>query len=291
MPVVPHPSFAEPPERAVLWRYMDLAKFCALLTGGQLWFPTAEALATDDPHEAILPPGNYAHRSWSGPSDVPSADLAKIEGTSYGPHDWNLNYKIEREKQNRDMNIRRMFIYRRSYFVSCWHGLSYESAAMWKIYGAPGPGIAVETTVGCLKKALAGNAEDLYLGYVRYVNDATDIVDTTNGFNAALTKRAHFGYEHEVRVIYSSGAWADIPGVIWDPQSGFFRESPLLDQYERRPQPIGRSFPVDLQELIKGVWVSPYSQPWYDDVVRKLCSTFGVGATLRRSKLLAAPPR
>ena len=162
---------------------------------------------------------------------------------------------------------------------------------MWKIYGAPGPGIAVTTTAEKLKVALSENPEHLYLGRVRYVESDGERVDTTNVFNAALTKRSPFSYEHEVRMVYSSGAWGDMPSPTFNSVTGFFEESPLLDRYETRPQPIGRNFRVDLQRLISGVWVSPYSPPWYDDVVRKLCATYGFEATLRRSELLSLPAR
>jgi hypothetical protein len=60
--ILPHPSFLEPDENAALWRYVDLAKFCALITSGTLWFSNAETLAQEDPHEGVLPLANFAHR-------------------------------------------------------------------------------------------------------------------------------------------------------------------------------------------------------------------------------------
>ena len=143
---------------------MDLAKFAALITSGQLWFSNAEVLAGEDPQEATLQPLNFAHRSWRTAADVPPAETETIRHTPYGRFDDKIEYKIAREAQNREMQIRALFIYRRSFFVSCWHLASHESAAMWKIYGAPGPGVAITTTAARIKRALAANPESLSWG-------------------------------------------------------------------------------------------------------------------------------
>lgn len=270
---------------------MDLPKFCALLASRELWFATAEALAVDDPHEGLLPLQNYSHRNWNDPSSVSGEDLARIQQASYGPHDADLSYKIARERWNREHNLRCMFIYRRSFFINCWHAVDHESVAMWRIYGSPGVGIAIPTTAAKLKFALNAISEDMYFGRVRYITDNDPPIDTKNAFNAALIKRAAFTYEQEVRLIYSSGSWGDMPPVKWDPVTGHFTESPLLDAYEKRPQPSGRSFPIDLEALTNEVWVSPFAPQWLDGVIKSLCKNFGVSADVRRSNLLVPPPR
>ena len=162
---------------------------------------------------------------------------------------------------------------------------------MWRIYGSPGAGIAIPTTAARLKTSLSAIQEDIYMGKVRYITEVDPPIDAENAFNAALTKRAAFSYEHEVRLIYSSGSWTDMPPVNWDLIEGKFTESPLLDAYEKREQPSGRSFPVNLEVLTDEVWISPFAPSWLDQVVRGLCERYEVRVNIRRSNLLVPPPR
>lgn len=291
MPVVPHPSFTEPHQDQRIWRYMDLPRFCALLTNGELWFATAEALAVDDPHEGLLPLANYAHRQWNDVGSVSAKDLELINRKSYRPFDGDIIYKISRERWNRDHNLRCMFIYRRNFFINCWHGVDQESVAMWKIYGAPGAGLSIISSIKKIKEALINVKEDIYLGKVRYIDEDAPAIDASNAFNASLTKRSAFSYENEVRLIYSSGNWSDMPGPTWDGVSGRFTESPLLDAYEKRDQPSGKGFLVNLNALIESICISPFAPPWFDDVIRRLCEQFGIMVSPQRSKLLTPPPR
>jgi hypothetical protein len=252
MPITDHPSFIQPEPDTVLWRYMDFPKFCALITKSFLWFPSAYVLAQDDPFEGLLPIANYAHRNWRTFNDLADADKDHVRRSEYGPFN-HLSYKIDREKWNRDNNIRTMFILQRATYINCWHCIDNESVAMWKLYAGANSGVAVKTTAARLKKSLLDVEEDIFFGKVRYVSADDPPVDTGNAFNATVTKRTEFSYEHEVRLVYSSDEWHDMPLPIWNALTGQFTNSPKLAEFEAGLDCHGKSFRARSETKLSGI--------------------------------------
>lgn len=289
MPIESHPSFNQPSDDTVLWRYMDLARFASLITTRQLWFPTAEVLAADDPHEARWPLANYRHRDWGGRADVPADVIESIDASSYGPHA-DFDYKLAQVKFLRDQSIKHMEIYRRSMCVNCWHAVPYESAAMWKIYAGGGGGVAIQSSAGAIANALGKTEGQIYMGSVVYIRDSDPPVNFENVFNAATLKRSAFEYEREVRLVHSLGLWGDMPQMHLG-SDGYWVLPPadVYSSYLTRPQPSGKAFEVDLGELMHGVWLSPYSPPWHEKLVTDLCEAFGLSTPIKRSALLDPP--
>jgi hypothetical protein len=115
-----------------------------------------------------------------------------------------------------------------------------------------------------------------------------------NLFNVVLTKRDNYSYECEVRLVYWDSALNEgMPVAQWNPLWERFYEPPeeLFNEFERKPVPAGHAFPCRLEELIEGVWLSPYSPAWYAETVSRLCHLVGISAHPKSSTLLNPPQR
>ena len=292
MPIETHPSFEPPSEEIPLWRYMDLAKLGSLLSTSSLWFASGETLALDDPHEAVLPAANYAHRLWKRPEDVPPDDLERIIASSYGPKDNDsLDYKISREKWNREHALLSAFVYRKEHLINCWHALPHESVAMWKIYSTPGYGVSIKSSPAQVREAFRANQDRIMIGRVRYRTEDDPPIDPSNGFNSVVTKRAQFSYEHEVRLVHWAHSTVDKIPLLWDENEGQFSYPEGIEKFINAPALAGKAISIDLAVLISEIVISPFSPPWIDDVVRSLCLAFGLSAPISRSTLLDRPIR
>ncbi len=168
LPIGEHTSFDRPPVTTRLWRYTDLPKFIELLSSARLWMTNAEVLAQDDPYEGLPGAVQFPHRLWRTIEEVPEPLRRQImklcsRGTDSTPaaafRSWFM-----REEQACIMTQSG----RRDFYVNCWHAADHESVAMWKIYGAPGAGVAIVSNGARLETALDANDEQLHLGAVRY---------------------------------------------------------------------------------------------------------------------------
>src|ERR1700690_1173972 len=89
-------------------------------------------------------------------------------------------------------------------FVNCWQHAARESMAMWDLYGAGGRGVAVKTTVGSLKSAIAGFEPPLLIGKVKYVRWKKHDEDTGNVLALYVRKTEAYRHEQEVRLAFWS---------------------------------------------------------------------------------------
>jgi hypothetical protein len=227
----PRPDYIEPETDAKVWRYLDFAKFADLILRSALFFPRADQLG--DEFEGAVPRA-YQKR----------ADFQKHYAAQSAP-------SVQTALQ-------------RMWYVSCWHALDYESAAMWQIYAGRGLGLAIQTTYGRLKDSIPDEQlpEALVLSLVRYIDydseefSAYALSETLSRF---LYKRRSLEYEHELRLLTQ-------PGL---PIEG------------RRTLPIQEStpgilIPVQLDVLIEEVFVAPKAAQWFHDLVRAFMKRLGL---------------
>lgn len=152
-----------------------------------------------------------------------------------------------RYNDHRESFIRIIEDLRRRTFISCWNKGKEESYALWQIY-AKNHGVAIKTTVRKLNKVIKGtNAK---VSNVKYINDEEEHIvfpDVDgNKFNTYLRnyfvcKNKHYFYENEVRVIL------------------------IDDNNEVDPIKINR-----ISNLIEEIYVSPFSEDWFVDLVKKI---------------------
>lgn len=164
------PNIATPPDDAVVWRYMDLGKFLALLSTSTLYLSRLDRLI--DRYEGTLPHSTLsaAQKNWP---------------------DKNYQYFI-----------RTLASMRAAHFVNCWCASPYESSVMWESY-AKSSGVAIQTTVGALKSSIKRKYR-YYLGSVEYLHFESAPPLELNLFSPVFKKRIEYQSEAEVRLLVSA---------------------------------------------------------------------------------------
>jgi hypothetical protein len=282
-----HPSFDRPLVTTRLWRYMDLPKFIELMTSGTLWLSNAEVLASDDPYEGLPGAVQFPHRMWATIEEVPDLlrrQILEVHGQSTdGTPEAAFNSWFMVEEQRCFMTKSG----RRDYYVNCWHAADHESAAMWKIYGSPGAGVAVVTNGGRLEDSLAANDEELYLGAVRYKDPRSFQIGTSNAFDNIMSKRACYDYEQEVRLVHwHTGEFHDVlANFSWNEQSMRFED--LIE--DTRPIRPGMSLSCEIDVIVEKVIVSPFAPSWYEPMIDRVRERLGYKFAVQRSQLLDIP--
>jgi len=161
-------------------------------------------------------------------------------------------------------------------YISSWHVNSEESEAMWKLYGATtGASVAVCSTYAHMSEAIS-TADACMAGMVQYVDFASAAIPHDNWFYPYLYKRTAFKHEEEFRVVRQ-----ELPRIGAAPRS-------RLD-IDRDNSIHGIQQPVDIEELIQEVRVSPLAQEWFADVVTATIGKFGFTFPVSRSPLYDEP--
>lgn len=239
MPFESHPNLITPPDDTVLWRYMDFARFVQLLESRQLWFSRADQF--EDPLEGTLTDGESHCKSVTA-DDPPLFRDASSDTMAQ--------------------------IMRHTAYVNCSRMGSFESLAMWDLYGKGSGIVAVTTTVGLLKKQFAPDQRHVFMAEVRYVdwsapNVLSGLLD--------LVARKEISYAHE----------AEMRAFVWDIPA-------LSSQKYLHPEqlPAGLAFFIDPQELISEVWVGPREKSWIPSVVKKIVARYSLNIPVKVSDKL-----
>jgi len=288
MPVGNHPSFERPPVSTPLWRYTDVPKFIDMLTSSTLWLTNAEVLAQDDPFEGLPGPVQFPHRMWRTIEEVPeplrSRILASRERGPEATDDQIFRGWFMGEEQRCIMTRSG----RRDFYVSCWHAAPHESAAMWRIYGAPGAGVAIVTNGARIESALEASEQDAYLGAVKYRDPSYFQIGTPNAYDPMMIKSVSYAYEQEVRLVHwHTGEFHDaLENFNWNDETMRFDD--LIE--DPRPLRPGLSLPCQIGVLVGCVIISPFAPPWYGPMIERLRDRLGFSFPVQTSRLLSEPP-
>jgi hypothetical protein len=159
---------------AVIWRYMDVAKYVVLLERG-LFFARPSKL------------GDVWEGSWGGP-DIrdfrekhADADLGAISA------EWKRRYDAKALSLD-------------GYGVSCWHRAEHESAALWSLYMPRGFGVAIRSTVGRVLDSLRKSGRTVEPRDVQYVDYDTERLGD-DPRDLLSFKRRSFVHEKELRFL------------------------------------------------------------------------------------------
>lgn len=147
----------------------------------------------------------------------------------------------------------------RRHYISCWHMNEGESAAMWKLYSRSSDAVCIRTEYSALASLLP---DYVYMGVVSYVDYHRHMMPADNVFNPFLIKRLSFSHEREARAIISD---------------------------EREPSICLKEIPIELERLVKRIYVSPESPGWFYDVVKNLSSNYGLIVPVQHSEINATP--
>lgn len=281
---VDHPSFKAPPNPdGKIWQYMDLAQFVSMLRRKQLFFVKANQLR--NPYEGAMPQYNNSNNS-----PKPSSEYEEKVRGFQAPGKPQSNHHLTKTMPE---NLKRQFqIYREIVLVNGWHCNEYESAAMWQLYSQENAGIAIQSTASRLNECFENKTQDMvWIGKVDYLDYSKELEDEWNLFKAFVIKRKSFEYENEIRAI----TFLPADGQLGDSRA--FNKSgkekgetsparqlpPAIDPKDLTDK--GKYVHVDLQTLIENVYIAPFSEPWFKEVVESLLSKYELKANVIKSDL------
>ncbi|WP_159802244.1 hypothetical protein [Flavobacterium sp. MK4S-17] len=216
-----------PAPDTIVWKYLDLSKFLDLLLCRQLFMSRSDKF--EDQYEGTF-------------SEPTFEELKKI---SENNPEFLDNYKTHRKKV----------------VISSWHINEYESYAMWQIFTKNNEGLAIQSTVGRVQKALdLEKCYEQHIGEVKYIDYKKEYIPFDNNFFPFLFKRKSFQYEREVRII------ADLT-----------QQNIEIDE--------GVKANVDINLLIEKIYIHPKSENWYKNLVIKLMNQLGFDFSIEKSDL------
>jgi len=151
--------------------------------------------------------------------------------------------------------------HREKVVVSSWHINEYESFAMWQIFTQNSEGLAIQSTLGRLQKALLPEQNfKQYIGEVNYIDYKKEYIPFDDMFFPFLFKRKSFQYEGEVRII-----------------SDISEENIKIND--------GLKIDIDIKELIEKIYIHPKSENWYKNLVIQLVKQLGFDFEIEKSDL------
>ena len=211
----------------IVWKYLDLSKFLDLLMSRKLFMSRSDKF--EDQYEGTFSEPTYE-------------EIKKLSENNPEFLDY---YKSHREKV----------------VVSSWHINEYESFAMWQIFTQNNEGLAIQSTIGRLQKALKPEINySQFIGEVNYIDYKKEYIPFDNAFFPFLFKRKSFQYEREVRII-----------------------SDLTENNIKIND--GLKIDVDINQLIEKIYIHPKSENWYKKLVIELVSKLDYTIEIEKSDL------
>ena len=255
---------------AVLWRYMDLAKLLALLSKRSLFFPSLDKL------------GDRFEGRWSERTLELVRDRDELWTRDRGHHvvveDKRNDQRLEFPRLDSHWTVDETINHwngalrggasRSSTFVNCWYEEDEESEAMWKLFASQQYGVAVRTTAARLIGSFTEQLPD-YFGRVSYIAYDSHLMPVTE-FPPVFFKRRAFMHEREVRAVVA-------------PEH-------RIEKVEEDTRSPGVECPIDPEQLIEAVVVSPYSPGWLPDIVQSVLEKYEIAAAVEKSVLERRPP-
>ena len=211
----------------IVWKYLDLSKFLDLLMSKKLFMSRSDKF--EDQYEGTFSEPTYE----------------EIKRLSIDNPDFIKYYKTHREKVA----------------ISSWHINEYESFAMWQIFTQNSEGLAIQSTIGRLQKALEPEKNyKQYIGEVNYIDYKKEYIPFDDMFFPFLFKRKSFQYEREVRIITDV---ANSKTILND----------------------GLKIHVNINQLIEKIYIHPKSENWYKNLVIDLVKQLDFDFTIEKSDL------
>ncbi|WP_445458543.1 hypothetical protein [Flavobacterium sp. HNIBRBA15423] len=214
-------------DNLVVWKYLDLSKFLDMLLSQKLFMSRSDKF--EDQYEGTF-------------SEPTFEEIKKIAANNPKFLDY---YKSHREKV----------------MVSSWHANEYESFVMWQIFTKNNEGLAIQSTIGRLKKALEVEKHiKQYIGEVNYIDYKKEYIPFEDTFFPFLFKRKSFQYEREIRII-----------------SDVSNSKISIDD--------GLKIDVTINQLIEKIYIHPKSENWYKNLVVEMVKKLGYKIEIEKSDL------
>lgn len=169
-------------------------------------------------------------------------------------------------------------------FVSCWHMNQFESAAMWKLYSKSDESRCIVTDYSILSTVLPPIC---FLGTVNYIDYSTQVIDSDNSLSFITHKRRSFEHEREIRAVI----WSEnLKAIIQQPDAhkDKYDIAEVKSVYESIDE-YGVSIPIDINSLIKAVYINPLSTKFFHRIVDDLSKRFNCHFPIINSSINETP--
>ena len=215
-------------DETIIWKYLDLSKFLDLIISRKMFLSRSDKF--EDQYE-----GTFSEPTFE------EIKLLLNDSPKYLDH-----YKARRK----DIIIR------------SWHTNPYESFAMWQIFTKNNEGLAIQSTIGRLKKSILNQERDinLHIGEVQYIDYKKDYIPLKDNYFPFLYKRKSFQYENEIRLI---GDGANLDKTIND----------------------GLKIDIDVDLLIQNLYIHPRSEKWYKNLIETIITRLNLSIEIAKSDL------
>ena len=265
------PHFETPPDELSLWRYMDVGRFLALLFNKAIYFSRKGDL--DDPWEGAVPPLGVRRAV---------RDLYRSEE--------NVRFVEESVHETGEAVAARAVI-------SCWHANDRESVAMWRLYTSGAEGVAIQTTIGRLKKVLEQEPCSVTIAYVRYIDHSSEDLGRAwalDPLSPLFCKRWSFEHEREVRCVIAHPEGEREQALSLSELRPELRQQfPVLEQWAAVVDgdlgDRGLDVPSNLGALIERIVVSPRYPVWAVPALQADVDKAGLAVRVEASSLLEQP--
>ncbi len=228
----------------IIWRYLDFTKFVSLLDTKKLFLCRADQL--DDPWEGSISRANLDAR------ELPDRKYLNIANDEISDIHKFARYHM---------------------FINSWHMNEFESAAMWKLYLKSDEGIAIQSTLGDLKKSLDKSEIEVTIGKVEYIDYTRDLISEKSLVYPFVHKRKSFEHEKEIRVL----KWI-MPQKV----------EGKMDLSIPNPN-FGIDIEIDIHVLINKVYVSPTAPPWFFELTKSVMNKYEVEKEVIMSDMTVGP--
>lgn len=141
--------------------------------------------------------------------------------------------------------------------VSSWHASDHESEAMWRIYSPMQEALALRSTYERLRQGLP---DFVRIHLVQYADSPPPSDDPLLPY---FFKRKAYEHEKELRAVTGN-----VP-----PGYGAVEEE------------TGWQLPIDVGLVIERVYVSPFAQHWFYELVQGVIRRYGLNIPVERSEL------
>jgi hypothetical protein len=250
------PNYKVPPTRSKIWRYIDFTKLVSMLDKKSLYFTSLEVLAESDPFEGLLTRKMLEIEKVTF-RDLPTA--IRMGNPFYGDEKRFDEYKKASSPEVRTITK----LLRAVTFVNSWHANDKESAAMWEVYLKSDEGVAIQSTVQRLINSFSDYGNDVCISQMKYLDYSTDFMAR---IDPLISKRNSFEYERELRA--------------------FIFNSELM--FNDAVPPRGIYVPINLDELVDAIYVSPKSEKWFADLVGSVCVRYKLAKEVIQSDLASS---
>ena len=251
-----------------IWRYMPFGRFTSLVELSALWFSRLQNF--EDQEEGITP------------------DLARqeLKRQHREMEDWfpdeERKRQLRRSVEDNEESGRDLIV------ANCWFVAEHESDKMWNTFGKDAEGVAIESTVGALGRAVMLPHKRCWIAKIRYIdpNKYAEInaYEGNQAIIRAFLKNATYAHENELRIATMNYV---SPGCL-NPYGSPPNERQRAGYVYSADRP-GIYVSVNLSTLVTEVRTNPNASGGHRKKVELLLGNAGCAAPVRPSELSGAP--